>query len=135
MNRFVAVLAGAALLALGVAGCASPKETTQPSTDQTKEWITLFDGEREQLQSWTMAGPGQFVLQEDGSLLSQGGMGLFYYSDRTFRDYVLELEWKATTDSVNSGIFLRFPEQTNDPWYAVENGYEIQIFDQGDPQN
>ncbi len=135
MARFVAILAGAVLLAFGLTGCAGPRETAQPSTDRTQGWITLFDGEEEQLQSWTMAGPGQFVLQEDGSLLSQGGMGLFYYSDRSFRDYVLELEWKAASDSVNSGIFLRFPEKTDDPWYAVKNGYEIQIFDQGDPQN
>jgi glucose/arabinose dehydrogenase len=135
VDRFAFFLAGAVLLALGAAGCAGPGQTTQAPAETSEDWITLFDGQPEQLQQWTMAGPGRFRLQQDESIVSEGGMGLFYYSERRFRDYVLELDWKVASDSVNSGIFLRFPEQTDDPWDAVEHGYEIQIFDRGDPQN
>lgn len=95
-------------------------------------WITLFDGTS--LDGWRMAGPGNFTLETDGSMLSRGGMGLFYYEKRMFRDFVLELEWKVDNrNTANSGIFLRFPAKTNDPWYAVNNGYEIQIDDTDDP--
>ncbi len=90
-------------------------------------WIVLFDGTS--LDGWQMAGPGSFLLLEDGSMLSQGGMGLLQYAERPFRDFILELEWKAERPNANSGIFVRFPQITNDPWHAVSNGYEIQIED------
>ena len=120
----------AALFVLSVGfliGCAGSAETTQQPTD---EWITLFDGES--LEGWTMTGPGSFTLENDGSMLSHGGMGLFYYADQKFDDFVLELDWKVETDSTNSGVFVRFPEAP-DPWVPVNTGYEIQIDDSQDP--
>jgi cytochrome c len=114
-------LAGALSLGamLVMAGCAGLGMGSQERT------VTLFDGTS--LDGWEQAGPGRFALQPDGSIVSEGGMGLLYYAERPFRDYVLELEWKAERDSVNSGIFLRFPEKSDDPWTAVRTGYEIQI--------
>jgi len=112
-------------VAFAVAGCAGTQDTTQSPAADASEWITLFDGTS--LDGWTQAGPGQFTLQPNGTMQSEGGMGLFYYNERPFRDYVLELDWKVENDSANSGLFLRFPERTDDPWHAVNNGYEIQI--------
>jgi hypothetical protein len=40
-------------------------------------------------------------------------------------DYSLKLDWKAAGDD-NSGVFVGFPA-SDDPWSAVDNGYEIQI--------
>ena len=67
---------------------------------------------------------------------SYGGMGLLWYSERTFGDFVLELDWRVTTGTDNSGVFLRFPYPGDDPWVAVNRGYEVQIYDDpgGDPQ-
>jgi glucose/arabinose dehydrogenase len=126
LRSFLSLALTTALLVF-LAGCAGTQDATQSTSAETPtdEWITLFDGMN--LDGWTQAGPGQFTLQDDGTMQSQGGMGLFYYNERPFRDYVLELDWKVENDSANSGLFLRFPEQTDDPWYAVENGYEIQI--------
>lgn len=129
MNRYTYI--GTVVLLLLAAGCAGTPETTVDTADDASEWITLFDGD--DLTGWEMAGPGAFVLAGDGTMASEGGMGLFYYTERPFRDFVLELDWKASSDSANSGIFVRFPEQTTDPWYAVRAGYEIQIHDAGDP--
>lgn len=95
--------------------------------DGDGEWIVLFDGTS--LDGWQMAGPGSFALLDDGSILSQGGMGLLQYAERSFRDFVLEFEWMAERPNANSGVFVRFPQITNDPWHAVNNGYEIQIED------
>ena len=114
------------LFILALAGCSG---TGRLGADGGA-WIPLFDGTS--LDGWQMSGPGAFALQPDGSMLSQGGMGLFYYAARPFRDYVLELEWKVETDSTNSGVFLRFPDAP-DPWYAVNTGYEVQIDDSQDP--
>ena len=96
-----------------------------------QQWITLFDGTS--LDQWTHVGPGGFALQDNGTMKSQGGMGLLYYEEQSFRDYVLELDYKTSSDTANSGIFLRFPEKPSDPWGAVESGYEIQINSSSDP--
>ena len=94
------------------------------------EWQTLFDGTS--LEGWKQAGPGGFALQEDGSMVSHGGMGLFYYESTRYRDFEVELEWSVTREADNSGIFLRFPA-TDDPWEAVTEGYEVQINNSGVP--
>ena len=121
------------LAALFFAACsgAGTLSDAPAQTEETYDWITLFDGT--DLDGWRMAGPGSFELQPDGTMLARGGMGLFYYAERPFRDFVLELDFKVESDSTNSGVFLRFPERTDDPWYAVNNGYEVQIYDKGDP--
>ncbi len=96
------------------------------------QWKTLFNGSS--LEGWYQAGPGQFVLEPDGSMISEGGLGLFYYSEESFRDFELELEWKSNKTTANSGVFVRFPK-TDDPWVAVDEGYEIQIDDSRDPDH
>ncbi len=94
------------------------------------DWIDLYDGTRGggSLDGWVMTGPGKFTVDEDGSLRTHGGMGLFYYAERQFEDFELEVEWKVAQRAANSGIFVRFPEAA-DPWDAVNQGYEIQIDD------
>jgi hypothetical protein len=51
---------------------------------------------------------------------------MLWYAAREFTgDYSLKLDWKAQGDD-NSGVFVGFPA-SDDPWSAVNNGYEIQI--------
>ncbi|WP_369147504.1 ThuA domain-containing protein [Streptomyces sp. R44] len=83
---------------------------------------SLFNGETR--EGWKQAGPGAFDVT-DGELRSTGGMGLLWYQAKEFRSYSLTLDWKLTGDS-NSGVFLGFPA-SDDPWSAVNNGYEVQI--------
>jgi cytochrome c len=52
-------------------------------------------------------------------------MGLYLY-EQEFGAYSLKLDWKMAGDD-NSGIFVGFPDPGNDPWVAVNQGYEIQI--------
>ena len=90
------------------------------------KWIELFNGKDQ--TGWTHIGKGSFIV-EDGALVSQGGMGLLYYEVRSFKDFTLEVEWKVNDKCNNSGIFVRFPEKSDDPRYSVTHGYEIQIDD------
>ncbi|RZU36615.1 type 1 glutamine amidotransferase [Streptomyces sp. BK022] len=83
----------------------------------------LFDGTS--LDGWRQAGPGSFTLSADGTLTSSGGMGLLWYAASGFSSYSLKLDWKITGDG-NSGVFVGFPP-SDDPWSAVDNGYEVQI--------
>ncbi|MFE7956070.1 MULTISPECIES: ThuA domain-containing protein [unclassified Streptomyces] len=83
----------------------------------------LFDGTS--LDGWRQAGPGSFTLSDDGTLTSSGGMGLLWYANQSFGSYSLKLDWKTAGDD-NSGVFVGFPP-SDDPWSAVNNGYEVQI--------
>ncbi|GIE95677.1 ThuA domain-containing protein [Paractinoplanes rishiriensis] len=74
---------------------------------------------------WRQAGPGSFTIT-DGTFSSVGGMGLLWYATRPFTDYAVKADWRVTDDS-NSGIFVGFPDPGDDPWVAVNQGYEIQI--------
>ncbi|MEU7899607.1 family 16 glycoside hydrolase [Nonomuraea sp. NPDC049152] len=73
---------------------------------------------------WSQAGPGSFA-NADGTLTSQGGMGLLWCSAKEYRSYSLKLDWRMAGDD-NSGVFVGFPP-SSDPWSAVNNGYEVQI--------
>ncbi|MEU9210924.1 ThuA domain-containing protein [Streptomyces sp. NPDC048415] len=85
----------------------------------------LFDGTAESLSAWKQAGPGSFSRSDDGTLTSNGGLGMLWYAGAAFGAYSLKLDWKAAGDD-NSGVFVGFPA-SDDPWSAVNNGYEIQI--------
>ncbi len=57
--------------------------------------------------------------------MSTGGLGLLSF-DEEFNAYSLKVDWKVAGDD-NSGVFVGYPEVGDDPWVAVNEGYEIQI--------
>jgi hypothetical protein len=102
------------------------------NNSDSNEFTYLFDGQS--IDGWCMAGPGKFVLVEyDKSLQSEGGMGLLWYTKKKYKDFVLKIDWKVSRTNDNSGIFIRFSNPDNDPWIAVNTGYEIQIDDMAMP--
>jgi type 1 glutamine amidotransferase len=86
------------------------------------DYRSLFDGSG--TDGWQQAGPGSFTLA-DGTLTSQGGLGMLWYAAEEFAAYSLKLDWRMAGDD-NSGVFIGFPA-SNDPWTAIDHGYEIQI--------
>jgi hypothetical protein len=93
------------------------------------EWQPLFNGK--DLSGWEHVGAGRFVV-EDGALKTEGGMGLLWYKGRKIGNATLRVVFKTTGPRDNSGVYIRFPEEPGDPWYAVHNGYEVQIDASGD---
>ncbi|MGA6871121.1 ThuA domain-containing protein [Streptomyces pratensis] len=73
---------------------------------------------------WKQAGPGSFA-ESDATLTSRGGLGLLWYQAKEYSAYSLKLDWRQAGDD-NSGVFVGFPA-SEDPWSAVDHGYEIQI--------
>ncbi|GAA2963054.1 ThuA domain-containing protein [Streptomyces enissocaesilis] len=106
-------LLGGMLYATGIA-----KADCKPA----KGYRPLFNGET--LDGWKQAGPGSFEIK-DRTLNSVGGLGLLWHQSKEFTSYSLKLDWKTAGDD-NSGVFVGFPA-SDDPWSAVEKGYEIQI--------
>jgi Domain of Unknown Function (DUF1080) len=98
----------------------------------SNEFTYLFNGQS--IDGWHMAGAGKFVLIEcDKSLQSEGGMGLLWYTKKKYKDFALKIDWKVSRRNDNSGVFFRFSNPDNDPWIAVNTGYEIQIDDMAMP--
>ena len=85
----------------------------------------IFDGTS--LAGWKMCGPGTFEL-ENNMIVSNGGMGLLWYTGKEFRNFILKVLWTTSRKEDNSGVFIRFADPGNDPWIAVNTGYEIQIY-------
>ncbi len=96
------------------------------ANDDAAAFKNLFDGTS--LAGWSMCGPGTFEL-ENNMLVSKGGMGLLWYARKKFRNFILRVLWKTSRKEDNSGVFVRFADPGNDPWIAVNTGYEIQIYD------
>ncbi|MBI2679505.1 MAG: DUF1080 domain-containing protein [Candidatus Solibacter usitatus] len=93
------------------------------------DWTPIFNGKN--LDGWEMVGPGRFVV-ENGLMKTEGGMGLLWYTRRQFGNTTLRVVFKTTSPRSNSGVYIRFPEKPHDAWYAVHNGYEVQIDAAGD---
>jgi 3-keto-disaccharide hydrolase len=97
-------------------------------SNDNSNFTSIFDGKT--LDGWNMAGEGRFVIIEsDAALQSEGGMGLFWYSENKYKNFILKLEWKVTEEGDNSGVFVRFPNPDDNPYIAIREGYEIQIDD------
>ncbi|MEV6784056.1 ThuA domain-containing protein [Streptomyces sp. NPDC051098] len=94
------------------------KADCKPRTD----YRPIFNGKT--LEGWKQAGPGKFNVV-DGEMRSEGGMGMAWYQAKELKSYSLKLDWKLDGDD-NSGVFVGFPA-SDDPWSAVNNGYEVQI--------
>jgi hypothetical protein len=115
MHRLIASAAIVTLFATGTAAQDS--------------WTPLFNGK--DLTGWEQVGEGKFVI-EDGVLKPAGGMGLLWYTGRTFGDVVLRVVYKPENVKANSGVFVRIPERPTEPWMPVNCGYEVQINDSED---
>ncbi|MGO1739552.1 MAG: family 16 glycoside hydrolase [Actinomycetaceae bacterium] len=102
-----------------------PEPPTCQPVEVEEGYTPLFDGTQASLDTWNQAGPGSFELQEDCTARTTGGMGLLWFPQE-FDAYSLRLDWMMSGDD-NSGVFVGFPDPGDDPWIAVDQGYEIQI--------
>ncbi len=111
----------------------SIKNKSSAASNGNSNFTSIFDGKT--LDGWKMAGNGRFMIVEsDAALQSEGGMGLLWYSENKYKNFIFRLEWKVSDEGDNSGVFVRFPEPDDNPNIAVREGYEIQIDDRaGDP--
>ncbi|MFP5260717.1 MAG: DUF1080 domain-containing protein [Blastocatellia bacterium] len=116
----------AALLVAFAAGGAQPqgRDGGKPAAD--KGWRQLFNGR--DMDGWQHVGPGGFRV-ENGALVTEGGMGLLWYTREKFGDCVIRVVYKTTSVASNSGVYVRIADRPKDEWFAVHHGYEVQICD------
>ena len=102
--------------------------TLSVGSSRADDGKTLFDGKS--LDGWEHVGPGRFVV-EGGIARTEGGMGLLYYSREKLGDCVIKVVYKLGTPRSHSGVYVRIADKPADPWFAVHNGFEVQIADGG----
>jgi hypothetical protein len=83
-----------------------------------------------------MAGSGGFMELGGNIIESVGGIGLLWFTKEQFDDFILRLDFRLSSPTDNSGVFIRFPalgksDPANDWKPAVTEGYEIQIDNTG----
>jgi hypothetical protein len=116
-----------------------------PPPDLEDGFAWLFDGTAHTFRHWVQAGPGDMLLDEDEGLVTtrpDGDIGLWFFGDRGFADFVLRLQFRIDAQSDNSGVFVRFRDpraappdpaearpHANPAWNAVHTGFEVQIDD------
>lgn len=93
------------------------------------ERILRCDGGLYNKHGWNHYGPGYFVLdQKTGVLTGQGGMGLFWFSEKKYGNFILELDYRCDNPVTNSGVFIRVPDMPVNNSY-INHSFEIQICD------
>jgi sugar phosphate isomerase/epimerase len=81
---------------------------------------------------WNHYGPGYFEVDSvTGILKGHGGMGLLWYSEKTYRDFVLECDFMCASKDTNSGIFIHVPGVPTSDDY-IYHSFEIQVWDAGE---
>jgi hypothetical protein len=124
-------IANSSLLAADVPGPASnliPSDVARllPLSGDEAGFRRLFG--RDASDGWAQCGLGSFTLT-NGVATSHGGMGLWWYTNQMFTNFVVRGEWRMESRESDSGVFVRFPDPGQDPWQAVKHGHEMEIGD------
>jgi len=87
----------------------------QDAPKAEEKFVSLFDGKT--LDGWKVENCQ--VEVQDGCIFLKGGNG-WLRSDKTYGDFVLELEWKALKkEHYDSGVYIRaIPPTGKSPWPA-----------------
>lgn len=88
---------------------------------------TVFDGTRASFERWRHLGAGSFALTRQGTLRTEGGLGMLWYPVKVYGAAEIHLRWRALPPPPgtgagesrgNSGVVIRFPDpvaMTADP--------------------
>jgi hypothetical protein len=131
MRRVAGVWWKVALGAVTVVGQAPMGEASAQAVGAPpgfEQILTATDGQYSKA-GWNHYGPGYFDLDPaTGVLKSHGGMGLFWYAVREYANFVLQLDFKCSDRTTNSGVFVRVPGVPSSDDY-IYHSFEIQIDD------
>lgn len=111
---------------------ASAKTPAPPAAPQEEGYTYLLakgDNGLYNKGGWNHYGPGYFELdRQAGVLTAHEGMGLFWYSAKMYKDFVLEMDFLCDKKDTNSGVFFRVPYVPTSDQYIYDS-FEIQIYD------
>lgn len=114
MKHLSAVGTALLVIALTVAGCASPGGAG---------WETLIEGEKG-LQNFNQIGDADWRA-EGGAIVATKGKGGYLVSKKSYKDFDLYVEFWANEDT-QSGVFIRAADPKK---VAAASAYEVNIYD------
>lgn len=85
---------------------------------QKQEFTSLFNGN--DLTNWTLQKPGSFEVIDGELITRSSGSGTDIWSERTYSNFILQLEF-LLSEVGNSGVFIR-----RDP-EVPDSGFEVQL--------
>jgi hypothetical protein len=134
MKRIAFVLGAVGLWAAFAAPPEPPN--TLSAKEKSEGWILLFDGHT--LNGWTPSSNSAEWKVEDGAIMMHSDKGGNLFTNDTFDNFELQIEFRTTPD-VNSGIYLRYTPRPYNPATKGQPkpkgksqgmpGYEINIRD------
>lgn len=89
---------------------------------EDEDWYYLFDDET--LNGWGITGNPDGWTVTAGCIHCKGEKGGYLYTEETFKDFILFLEFRYAPRT-NSGVYFRWTDLED----AVQTGIEIQILD------
>src|SRR5262249_25567401 len=88
-----------------------------PATHARDGFTTLFDGTAtgtpHSLDRWLQVGSGRMVLQPDGSLMTEGGLGMLWFPGPESGAIAFRVDYRdprPVDEGTNGGVFVRFPD-------------------------
>jgi Domain of Unknown Function (DUF1080) len=106
-----------ALLVLLLPSAIHLRAADSPDNDK---WESLFNGK--DLSGWVTMNDAQFAVT-NGNLRLVTGMG-WLRSEKQYKDFVLEWEWRALDSGYDSGIYLRAGKEGK-PW--PNDGWQVNL--------
>lgn len=113
-------LAAAGLTVISGMACGLPSASASSQVTAATEdpgFTTIFDGTAtgtpHSLDKWLQVGSGNMVLQPDGSLMTNGGLGMLWFPGQEYGDISYRVDFKdpnPVDDGTNGGVFVRFPD-------------------------
>jgi hypothetical protein len=91
-------------------------------------YTSAFDGRSETaLNGWRATG-GTSAAVDGCDLVTSAGAGVTWYGIRNYADdYTVKLDWKATADNSDSGLFVGFPNPGDSADVPANRGLEVKI--------
>jgi len=110
-----------------VGGPALAEDTSSCRLDAEAGFTPLYDGRSPQSRSWLTAGTGS-VTDDRCETWATGNAAVRWYAEEPLpATYTLRLDWQASTQSADSGVFVGFPAPGDDGGLPGARGIEIQI--------
>lgn len=86
----------------------------------SENWVSLFNGK--DLSGWVPVNDVTFRVA-DGNLQLVKGMG-WLRTEKEYKDFIFECEWRALVEKYDSGIFIRSGKEGK-PW--PEGGWQVNL--------
>ncbi|HSI14616.1 MAG TPA: family 16 glycoside hydrolase [Chthoniobacter sp.] len=106
-----------------------PSATPTPIAVETKpaEGTPILD--KDHTDGWKYFGKAEMTIR-DGTVTtpaSDSVQGVFWYTKKTFGNFVLQMEFNVDSMDTNSGVYMRFPDPGTDFRVPDDHGVEIDI--------